>query len=156
MFCTSKEQETCDVEKRGCEGCYYSSLDTIKYLKKLCNNFYNGDVILGEWDIDEIRNIMELYNNEKKENKYLHEQLDEQQEKVNRLSYAIDGIEDRYYDACLEIDRLEAELGAFYIDENNMIYDLGNFKRQLEIQNLMSKPLEEFIENYIRFSNKGV
>ena len=24
MFCTSKEQETCDVEKRTCEGCYYS------------------------------------------------------------------------------------------------------------------------------------
>lgn len=24
MFCTSKEQETCDVEKQGCEGCYYN------------------------------------------------------------------------------------------------------------------------------------
>lgn len=24
MFCTSKEQQTCDVEKRGCEGCYYN------------------------------------------------------------------------------------------------------------------------------------
>lgn len=23
MFCTPKEQETCDVEKRGCEGCFY-------------------------------------------------------------------------------------------------------------------------------------
>ena len=22
--CTNKEQETCDVEKRGCEGCYYN------------------------------------------------------------------------------------------------------------------------------------
>lgn len=22
--CTEKEQETCDVEKRGCEGCYYN------------------------------------------------------------------------------------------------------------------------------------
>ena len=25
MFCTSKEQETCRVEKRGCEGCFYST-----------------------------------------------------------------------------------------------------------------------------------
>ena len=24
MFCTSKEQETCDVEKRTCEGCFYN------------------------------------------------------------------------------------------------------------------------------------
>jgi retron-type reverse transcriptase len=23
MFCTDKEKETCDVEKRGCKGCYY-------------------------------------------------------------------------------------------------------------------------------------
>lgn len=22
--CTSKEQETCEVEKRGCKGCYYN------------------------------------------------------------------------------------------------------------------------------------
>lgn len=24
MFCTSNEQETCEVEKRGCEGCFYN------------------------------------------------------------------------------------------------------------------------------------
>lgn len=23
MICTDKEQETCEVEKRGCKGCYY-------------------------------------------------------------------------------------------------------------------------------------
>ena len=23
MKCTNKEQETCEVEKRGCEGCFY-------------------------------------------------------------------------------------------------------------------------------------
>ena len=23
MFCTSREQDTCDFEKRGCEGCFY-------------------------------------------------------------------------------------------------------------------------------------
>lgn len=30
MLCTSKEQETCDVEKRGCEGCYYNKEDLSK------------------------------------------------------------------------------------------------------------------------------
>lgn len=24
MICTIKEQEKCDCEKRGCEGCYYN------------------------------------------------------------------------------------------------------------------------------------
>lgn len=28
MNCTNKEQETCDVEKRGCEGCYYNEKTT--------------------------------------------------------------------------------------------------------------------------------
>ena len=26
MFCTSKERETCGVEKMGCNGCYYNKL----------------------------------------------------------------------------------------------------------------------------------
>lgn len=46
------------------------------------------------------------------------------------------------------IERLEEKL-----DDENTIYDLRNFKRQLEIQNLMTSELNEFIDNYIRFSN---
>lgn len=34
MKCTNKEQETCGVEKRGCEGCCYEELDKIKELEK--------------------------------------------------------------------------------------------------------------------------
>lgn len=26
MICSSKERETCDVEKLGCKGCYYSTI----------------------------------------------------------------------------------------------------------------------------------
>lgn len=33
MFCTSKEQETCEVEKYGCEGCYYNSKEIEEKLK---------------------------------------------------------------------------------------------------------------------------
>lgn len=29
MFCTSKEQQTCDVEKQGCEGCYYNNDENV-------------------------------------------------------------------------------------------------------------------------------
>lgn len=30
MKCTSKEQETCNKEKLGCEGCYYNEKDNKK------------------------------------------------------------------------------------------------------------------------------
>lgn len=32
MKCTEKEQESCNVEKRGCKGCFYN--DDLKELKK--------------------------------------------------------------------------------------------------------------------------
>lgn len=34
MKCTNKEQETCNVEKLGCKGCYYSREISIKALEK--------------------------------------------------------------------------------------------------------------------------
>ena len=46
------------------------------------------------------------------------------------------------------IERLEEKL-----DDENTIYDLCNFKRQLEIQNLITPELTEFIDSYMRFSN---
>lgn len=36
MICSIKEQETCQVEKRGCEGCYYNQIklgDIVKHRK---------------------------------------------------------------------------------------------------------------------------
>ena len=38
--------------------------------------------------------------------------------------------------------------------DDNVIYDVINFRRELEIQNLMTPELDEFIENYMRFSNQ--
>lgn len=35
MFCTSKERETCEVEKRGCEGCYYENETPEKKIERL-------------------------------------------------------------------------------------------------------------------------
>lgn len=39
MFCTSKERETCGVEKRGCTGCYYDKeanyMDKAHFLKRI-------------------------------------------------------------------------------------------------------------------------
>ena len=38
MFCTDKERDTCNVEKMGCEGCYYNTDKEEKFtcgIKKL-------------------------------------------------------------------------------------------------------------------------
>ena len=42
----------------------------------------------------------------------------------------------------------------FYDSEEESILDIDKFKRQLQNQNLMTKSLEDFIENYMRFDNK--
>ena len=56
MFCTSKEQETCEVEKRGCEGCYYNKdgdymneeitvgLGFVIPLNKILDKLVNGNI----------------------------------------------------------------------------------------------------------------
>lgn len=39
------------------------------------------------------------------------------------------------------------------VDRETMIVDVHRFRRQLENQNLMTKELDEFIDNYMRFDN---
>jgi hypothetical protein len=56
MNCTNKQQETCDVEKLGCDGCYYNKevddLTTV-YL----SGFYDGEK---KWK-DKIKAMFENY-----------------------------------------------------------------------------------------------
>ena len=72
------------------------------------------------------------------------EELEELLERINELECGVNDVRDGLY-----------ELYDKRID-NNTIYNLNNFRRQLEIQGLMTTQLDEFIENYIRFSNQGV
>lgn len=37
--------------------------------------------------------------------------------------------------------------------KRNAILDIGDFRRELQRQGLMTEELEEFIENYMRFDN---
>lgn len=39
-------------------------------------------------------------------------------------------------------------------DENNMIFDLNDFREQLELENLMTLELKEFIYNCMKFRNR--
>lgn len=40
------------------------------------------------------------------------------------------------------------------IQQNNSIKDIENFKRELKRDNLYSKELEDFLENYMKYYNK--
>lgn len=59
--------------------------------------------------------------------------------------------ENSAYEYMDKLEELEGELEEL---KENAILDIEDFKRKLNIQNLMNKELEEFIENYLRFENK--
>ena len=50
-----------------------------------------------------------------------------------------------------DLDELKAEIEE---KDENKIHDVINFKRQLEIRGLMTPVLDEFIEDYLRWSNE--
>lgn len=55
----------------------------------------------------------------------------------------------------IELDDIADSLeNLFYDSEEESILDIDKFKRELQNQNLMTKSLEDFIENYMRFDNK--
>lgn len=75
MFCTPKEQETCDVEKRTCEGCYYMNeekiINRIKYRVNELKLAYAIDNI----DLEAIQGLLNLYQQAKEKNKKLEEKI---------------------------------------------------------------------------------
>lgn len=50
------------------------------------------------------------------------------------------------------IEGLFGDLEEFH--ESNIIFNLDDFINQLELENLMTPELEEFIYNYMKFRNK--
>ena len=50
------------------------------------------------------------------------------------------------------IDSLFYDLKEY--DESNVIFDLDDFREQLELENLMTLELKEFIYNYMKFRNR--
>ena len=72
--------------------------------------------------------------------------VEEQLKKIKKLISKIEDLElyekldEITYDLCDDL-------------KENAILDVEIFKRQLEQQNLMSRELVEFIENYMRFDN---
>ena len=79
MFCTDKERQTCDVEKRGCEGCYYKGVseeDILEECNELAKNEHHelGDCWDEEYSAKAIKGLIKLYNQEKEKNKKLEEE----------------------------------------------------------------------------------
>lgn len=75
--------------------------------------------------------------------------VEEQLKKIKKLISKIEDLE--LYE---KLDEITYELENLCDDlKENAILDVEKFKRQLEQQNLMSRELEEFIENYMRFDN---
>ena len=71
------------------------------------------------------------------------------EEKLEILLDFIEGIEQRLQEA--KRDGLEETMDK--IKNIEPIWNVDDFEKELERQGLMTKELEEFIENYMRFDN---
>lgn len=74
MFCTEKERKTCNVEKMGCEGCYYNEnyLET----KEAYELYFRGNPRLEKEVKKLISTVKELESNLYSANCIISEQID--------------------------------------------------------------------------------
>lgn len=72
---------------------------------------------------------------------------------MDEIKYLVNEIEEYCNEANYILDHYETELENTKEALQNTIHDLGNFRRQLSIRNLMTPELEEFIELYLKFYN---
>lgn len=68
----------------------------------------------------------------------------------------MDEITDRLYKIAEYEDDCEIEEIAEKLEElrEDMIINIGNFKRELDRQGLLTAKLEDFIDNYVRWDNE--
>lgn len=71
--------------------------------------------------------------------------------KLERIQGDLEYIGWNLGDAKEEINNIWDEL---LIQQNNSIRDIENLKRELKRDNLYSKELEDFLENYMKYYNK--
>lgn len=100
MFCTSKERETCDVEKRGCEGCFYMNEEKVKIIELERRDPQSEAKY---WNQKYTETLLKLFNEEEK-NKKLIEGIKEIKDKLE--------IADDYFtnDAVDDLTRLLGEV----------------------------------------------
>lgn len=75
--------------------------------------------------------------------------MDEIIEKIRQFAVKLEDNVD-----CVKLDDIADELEYLRDDQKeNTIIDVDRFKRMLENQSLLTKELDEFIDNYMRFDN---
>lgn len=74
-----------------------------------------------------------------------------EEEKIQRLEGIIESLEKEIKNNQDKIYKLEDTIDAM---KQSGIFDIENFKWQLRNDNLYTRELEEFIDNYMRFYNK--
>lgn len=164
MKCTDKERETCNVEKMGCEGCYYNEdknrdieilEEFIKYYEsEAISRKFRGtlSISVDEYDIDAIEHLIKAYKelkeieeNHRQENGKLRERVKELEENINKqkqLTKIAQTITDESIKEALiefEKDYIPVSLVEGKIEELNNSIDLA-------IDNSKGGLDEEFIE----------
>lgn len=71
-------------------------------------------------------------------------------DKLNAIGIAIDNIEDELIDAKNEFDGIYEEV---YTMKKSGIVNVRLFKLKMQQEGLLTKEIEDFIENYLKFYN---
>ena len=168
MKCTDKERETCNVEKMGCEGCYYNEdndRDIEKLIEELTNarpdelsteglklfNKINGIIDKNKELKEENKDLKDKLNSSRKANEKLSEknrnlQIEKEtaySEAINNIIAGVD-LDNSFIPVSLveeKIAELKEEIEQLRI-ERNVTYDSGIYRNQIKIdilQELLEK-----------------
>ena len=127
MKCTDKERQTCNVEKMGCEGCYYNE-DNDRDIEELKTLFYSDKLTqYGKRKfIEYYEHLIKAYKELEEENMQLEAIKDEAIRRYNFESIPVSLVEEK-------IEELKNE--SYQISLNSEVaFDSGIMKNNLKIQ----------------------
>lgn len=84
MNCTDKERENCQVEKRGCEGCFYNSDKNVALIEELIQEYKTYNDLDGIQDLSIYVNVLQNILAEREEDKNKIKELESKLEEANK------------------------------------------------------------------------
>ena len=138
MNCTEKEQETCQVEKRGCEGCYYNK-DEIEEISK---RFSNGTETI-EDILDYCRNYEIILENGIKMRLVDKKYLDKLAKEYKKLQAERKEDKNKIKELESKLEEANKQLDLDYVDKNyipvkkviDKIEELDNLQKEMTTKN---------------------
>ncbi len=132
MNCTDKERENCQVEKRGCEGCFYNSDKNVALIEELIQEYKTYNDLDGIQDLSIYVNVLQNILAEREEDKKKIKELEAKLEEANK-QLDLDYVDENYIPVQKvidKIDELEEKMG--YEDNEKVLVYLHKQRKVLK------------------------